>query len=276
MKKYLNPKYLPIAVTVAGVVGFLLRMWTQSGGVNSEGLYAPAPLAWALLWVLTAAVFGLIILLTRPLSEPVKYEMNFPASPAAAAGTALGALAILVSGIQSMFGSQELLSFVSGLLGIVGGILLLFVANARLRGTKANFLHHGVVCLFFALRVFNQCRGWGNEPQLSLFLFDLLFQLCAMLAVYHLCAFDVDLGNRRVSLFWSLMSVYLCLVALASTGDMLLYGGVAIWLLTNLCSLRPVKKRRPTSAKTPDPVQAQISGSDMSIEEIKNWLEDQQ
>lgn len=274
MKKLLHPKNLPMNVTCVGLVGFLLHLWALGSGPDTEGLYALAAFPWILLLIVTVAVPFAIIYLTRPLGEPLKYTLNFPASVVSAVGTLLGALAIALAGIRSFSETPDALGVVTGVLGIAGGVCLLFVAYARLRGGKVNFLYHLIACIFLALRTFNQCKLWSNQPQITPFLFYFMAQICAMLAVYQLCAFDVDLGKRRTSLFWSLMTVYLCLVALPATKDVLFCGCIAIWMLTNLCSLRPVKKRRPAPQEPEQTVQAPQISTDVSVEEMLSWVEE--
>lgn len=275
MKNIFNSKLLPIFVTLLGLIGFLLRLWTLGDGPDAEGLYAAAPLAWVLLWIVTAAVPVLIIAITWWLREPGKYSDNFPPSPIAATGTVLGALGILVTAIGHLSNNQETFAFITGLLGLVAGGLLIAAAFARLKGSRPSFFCHASVCLFFAVQIFYQCRLWSNEPQITVFLFRFLAQVCVMLAAYQLCAFDADLGRRRPSLFWSLMSVYLCLLAMGDNQNLLFYGCMAIWLLTNLCSLRPIKKRKANTAPPANPVQAQMSSNDVSIDEIRTWLDEE-
>lgn len=275
--KFLNPKNLPLMITFAGLIGFIIRILSLWGGADEAGLYPPAPVAWIALWVLTAVVALLIIFTTKPLSEPVKYNQNFPASPVSAVGTLLGAVAVALAGWSSFAGSADALALLTGILGMVGGVLLVMAAYCRLKGIKVNFLYHIIPCLFLALHTFNQCKNWSNVPQIGPFLFTCLFQLCAMLAIYQLCAFDVELGKRRASLFWSLMATYFCLLALPSSEDVLFCGCIAIWMLTNLCSLRPAKKRKANVPQEPaNPVQAQMSSSDVSMDEINSWLEDEE
>jgi hypothetical protein len=53
------------------------------------------------------------------------------------------------------------------------------------------------------------------------------------------------------------MSVYLCVVAMFSFEQTLFYGLCALWQMGDLCSLRPLKKRKPRyeiseEAQTPE------------------------
>lgn len=275
MKKTVYSNYLPIVASLMGVVGFLLRLWTLGKGPDAEGLYEPNNVAWALLWIVTAALPVAVILMTRPLGEPGKYTDNFPASPFSAVGCLFGMVGVLSVGIRKLSNDETLITFLAGVLGVVAAVMLAVVAFCRLRGTRPSFFCHVAVCLFFAMEVFDQCRAWSNQPQLSVFVFPFLALICIMLAVYQLCAFDVELGNRRQSLLWSLSAVYLCLVALPGGENVVFFGCMAVWLLTNICSLRPVKKRAAPAPETGVPVQAQLSSNDVSIDEINSWLEDE-
>ena len=157
---------------------------------------------------------------------------------------------------------------------------------------KPSFVLHAVPCLFFALRIFERCKAWSNIPQITIFLFQFLASICVMLAVYQLACFDVNLGKRKTCLFWSLSGVYFSLLSLPSGDEPLFYVGMAIWLLTNLCSVRPLKARKPQQTEpapetTPEPApeaaapeapapaptaESQLN-EDMSLDDLKRWLD---
>ena len=281
MNKIINPKSLPLATAIAGLLGFGLRIWTLSGGTDREGLYTFQLLPWVLLWIVTAALPVLIILMSKPLKEPVKFAENYPPSIISAMGSLLGALGIALSAwdilqaYQRAPFAQDTLALLTALLGFVAAVLMALVAYFRLKGNKPNFLCHVSVCLYLALKIFHQCKAWSNEPQISVFLFPFLAELLVMLAAYHLSTFDADLGKRPASLLWSLWAVYLCLVALPDTNEILFYGLCAIWLMTNICSLRPAKKRKAATQEPTKSVQAQMSSSDVSLDELKTWLDEE-
>lgn len=251
MKKYLRPKYLPLIVLAFSALGLLLRLWTVGSGPDENNLYAPNPLAWILLWLVTAGAAAAILLTTAPLKYPGRYASNFPASLPGAVGTGLAALAVMISGLEMVTSSADALTTITGLLGAASAIALVTVAFARFSGKRPSFLLHAAMCLFFALRIFIKCRLWSNEPQLGTFIMPFLASVSIMLASYQQASFDVDLGNRRHSLFWSLMGVYFCIVALPACDEPLFYILLAVWLLTNLCSLRMLKPK----VQEPDPEQ---------------------
>lgn len=284
MKKYLHPKFLPILVPVAGLLGLLLRLWIILPGPDAEGLYAPQPFAWTLLWIVTILTLAAVVVMSARLKVPGKYTDNFPASVPSAIGSALAALGIILSKQVFPIGS-DLLSTLTSILGIISAAVLVLAALNRYQGKKASFLLHAIPCLFFALRIFMLCRVWSSETQTGVFLFQFFASICVMLASYQLACFDVNLGKRRSSLFWSLSGVYFCLLALPGSNEPLFYAAMALWLLTNLCSLWPMKARKPQTKtpaasaapeqEPPAPTSAAENGlrEDMSLDELKSWLD---
>lgn len=286
MNKYLQAKFLPLIVLAASVPAVLLRIITIIPGPDRDGLYADRPVCWTLLWVVTLAVIAVIFLVSRQLKTPGRYPDNFPKSIPGAIGCAAAALAVLVAGIQGLLASLApqspsalinlpLLGILTGLLGMVSAACLGFTAICRFTGKKTHFLTHAIPCLYFALRLFDCCRIWSNETQTGVFLFQFLTSVCIMLATYQLCCFDVNLGNRKSSLFWSLSGVYFCLLALPMGDDLLFYACAGLWLATNLCSLRPLKAKAQPAAEVeeiPQPtenpaVDSPIAEADPVIEE---------
>lgn len=247
MKNLVHPKYLPVIATFSGLLGFLLRLWTLDGGPDIQGLYKAQPVAWALIWVVSILALGAFLLAGSRLAEPGDYSDNFPASPYSAVGCVLAALGIGVTAVPLLLENQNWLELVTGIVGLAAAVSMCFVGYVRLQGKVPNFLFHFSVCLYFALRIFDRCKAWSNEPQLSVFLFPFLACVCVMLAAYQLACFDVNLPKRKACVFWSLSGVYFSIVAMPGSDELLLHGCMAIWLLTNLCSLKPMKKKEATA-----------------------------
>lgn len=271
MKKYLQLKFLPLFVLAASLLGLILRIITIIPGADADGLYPSRPVTWVLLWLVTLAALAGIFLLSSRLKNPGRYSDNFPKSIPGAIGCAAAALAVLVAGVQSLLAalapqvaipgaliSLPLLGIVTGLLGMVSAACLGFTAFCRFTGKKTHFLTHAIPCLYFALRVFDCCRAWSNETQSGVFIFQFLASVCVMLAAYQLCCYDVNLGNRRNSLFWSLSALYFCALTLPVGEDLLFYVCMGLWLATNLCSIRPLKAKAQETAETveiPQPIE---------------------
>ena len=297
MKKLIRPRHLPAIAVFAGLLGFVFRIWTIGLGPNSEGLYKPQPFAWTMLWILTAVTAAAILWVSRRLKSPGRYTDNFPASIPGTIGIALAALSCLTSAIDVLKNSVGGLAAVTAIAGLASTVCLILAAIARFTGKRPIVIAHTVPCLYFALLIFDRCKNWSNEPQIGLYVFSFLASICIMMATYQRACFDVGLGKRRSYLLWSLTGVYFCIVALPGNNDLLFYGSMAVWLLTNLCSLRPLTKRKQQPQEAPAPTRAEImmneankdpeasvispaenmtvtptSAENMSMEELLDWL----
>lgn len=249
MRPILRPKHLPFLILTCSILGFVLRLWALGGGPDAEGLYTTRPIPWLLFWVVTVPTLALTGWTASTLKTPGSFSDNFPVSLSHAIGSAVAVLGIALSAISQLAARADRLSGICGVVGILAAIAMAVVAYSRVRGNKPFFLCHIAVCLYLALVIFERCKAWGNEPQFGVFLVPFLALVFVMLAAYHLATFDVDLGDRRKSFFWSLGAAYFCIVSLADRTNMVFFGCMAIWLLTNLCSprhLKPQEQPLPT------------------------------
>lgn len=297
MRKIINSKTIPFLVIICSVIGLALRLWTIGDGADAFGLYAPKPLAWTVLWVFTAVVVAMIVFANWPLKKTGSYEENYPKSLFGMIGNVLAGIGVVLYSLPTVIGDTlpggsflfysvpwvditgqpGIPDLITGIGGLAAGGILIVLGVFRFLGKKPNFLLHGVLCLYFALRLFNRCRFWSDEPQVGVIVLPFLASLTLMLASYQRTCFDVDLGNRRSSLLWSLLGVYLCVLALPSMEEIFFYGGCALWLLSDLCSLRPVKRTETaapqTVVKEVEEQEPACRPEEMSTEEPENWLD---
>jgi hypothetical protein len=94
MKKYLQPKYVPPLALGGGVLGFFLRLWLFSTGVDEKGLLRQEHPAAAMVFLLTGLVLLGLYLCLRPLTGQGAYRRIFPTSPLAAKNSILPQTAI--------------------------------------------------------------------------------------------------------------------------------------------------------------------------------------
>ena len=133
------------------------------------------------------------------------------------------------------------------LMGFASSAALAVVGLCRLMGMKPFFLLHVVPCIYFAFRMVCQYRFWSSDPQLQDYCFQLLACVTLMLMSYHHAAFGADIGRHNRLWFFSLISVYLCCLSVASPEGRLLYLGTGIWAYTDLSSLTPkLRRQRPS------------------------------
>lgn len=250
MKKMINSRSIPVLVLLSSLVAVLLRIWTRGGGPDANGLFPNKPLAWWLLWILTAATVAAVVFAVRGLKNPGTYRDNYPKSLIAGLCAVPAAVCFLIDSYHQLRDSVALelpgmtaVDTVTGIFGLVAGLCLLLSAAYRYMGKKPFFVINGLVCLYLAVRLFNRCQLWSNEPQIGIVVFPFLASMTLMISAYHRVCFDVDIGKRYISARWSLISVYLCMVAMLSFEQPLFYGACALWQMADLCSLRPLKRK---------------------------------
>jgi len=249
MNKILKPAFLPWFALAAGGIGLALRLWLLSTGFDDKGLLVSGHPADILLWVLTAAVVAVIIAVCLPLSQANKYSFNFPSTPIGAIGEAALALGILVSAVGALGRTSDLLSTATLGIGFLCVPALCFCALCRWNGKHPQFFFHGLVCVYWILRLVAQYRTWSPEPQLQNYAFQLFATVFMMLAIYQRTAFDANLGNRRKHAIYHLGTVFFCCLSLAGSKDWLLYGTCLLWALSDLCNLIPMPDWKPQLPK---------------------------
>lgn len=238
MNLSVKPELLKKLTLGMGALGLLLRVLLYATGIDETGLLASGHWASLSLWVLSClGVLGLLAL-TRSIRGPEDYALAFPRSIFAGAGAFAAAAAVMVTAVREL-GSQPLMT----LLSIAAAICLCITGVCRVTGQKPLFLFHGIVCVFFAVRMVTQYRYWNADPQLQDYVFYLGAYIMLMLAAYQHAAFDADMGSHKKLWLMNLLAVYLCITALKSPADSLLMLGCGFWAFSNLTDLRIRRQR---------------------------------
>ncbi len=253
MKKLLSPKLLPLTVLGAGMVGMLLRLWYLLGGIDAAGLPIEGHIADILLTVLTVAVVAVIFLATWRLSQASKYSFNFPPSLAGCIGAIAAAVGAVWQAI-SVFPGGDWLSVITGVLGLLAAVCLVFLGLYRLKGLRPTVLFHFTVCLFFALCLILQYRQWSGVAMIQSYSYPLLATVCLMLSCYQDAMFAASTGARRTHAFFHLAALYFCCISLVGDHSPFLYLTASVWMFTDLCRLTPMPRQRhsrPNREETP-------------------------
>lgn len=237
-----NLKYLILG---AGGLGLVLRTALYTTGIDEKGLLIQGHWASIGVWLLTALSAAALVLLTRSIRGPEKYQDCYPASSAAGIGAFALAAGLLITTVSEFSEFTSTVRLVVWVLGLVSAAAMVFVGFCRLTGGKPLFLCHGAVCIYFALRMVSQYQNWSSDPQLQDYVFYLGAYIALMLTAYHHAAFDAEMGRHRSLWALSLASVYLCCLSLKGTMDTVLLLTAGIWAFTNLTalSLRPRRQR---------------------------------
>ena len=124
-------------------------------------------------------------------------------------------------------------------------LALLLCAVCRWRGAQPHFLFHGLVSIFWVLRLVSQYRVWSPMPQLQTYIFQLLASVFIMLSCYQRTAFDANQGSRRRHTITHLAATFFSCLSVIQCQDWFLYATCALWAITNLCRLIPLPGWKP-------------------------------
>lgn len=243
MKKSYSPDLLPLIVLAAGIVGMLLRLWQYVGGTDGKGLLIPGHPSTILLLILTVASLALILLCTWNLSQGSKYRYNFPESMPGCVGAAAAAMGVLVASVLDLLTGQDMLTLISGFLGMMAAASLCVLAVSRLRGQIPHVVFPLCVTLYLMLHLICQYRVWSGEPQLLSYCWPLLASVCVMLSAYQTAAFGGQLGHRRPQAFFHLAALYFCCLSLIGDHDPGFYLAMGVWMFTDICRLTPMPRK---------------------------------
>ncbi len=242
MKRFLHPKYAPLAALGCGLLTLLLRLILLSQADDTGLLPAGHP-ASIFSWVFTLSLLVYLLFSTRSLKEAIRYNFNFPASGRAALGILIGALGIGINSIVELIDGGDVLRMIDSLLGLLCVPALFFLSHCRKEGRRPSVLFHTLVCIYLMMHLVSHYRLWSSAPQIQVYGFELLALVCLMLSIYQRCAFDVNQGSRRAYTFTSLSAAFFCIAALPGCSNVVFYIGCAIWMLASPCNLKPMPGR---------------------------------
>ena len=213
---------LPLA---AGIGCGALRRWILTSCVDEAGL---VPAGTPAVWVLTAlsiAVLAALAVLCRGADRSP--ELPARSIPGGVLALAAGA-ALAVQQLRALPGAGRL-EQAAAILGLAAAVVLALDGVLCLLGRRGWLLCDCVPALYLALQLISNYRSWSSDPAVLDYSFSLLFAICAMLTMYHMAAFQLGRGKRRLTLFWTLGGIFCGLVCL-------LGGRYEIGILLALCA----------------------------------------
>lgn len=255
----IKPKLLKYLILSFGVLGLSLRVALYATGIDEKGLLVDGHWASTASFVLTAVAAVVLILSTCTLTGPTAYHDCYGVSPAAGLGAFAAAAGIGLTMLREGAGSVETAALPVRLMGLASMAAFVAIGVCRLLGRKPYFLLHGLICLYFGLRMVLQYQQWRSDPQLQDYCFYLGAYIGLMITAYQHAAFDADMGRHRSLWQSSLAAVYLCCLSLNRGQDNLLLMGCGIWAFLSLTHLEVRPRRQRPALHLED---APVEGAD--------------
>ena len=242
MNKIFKPTMLSVFTPIAGAIGFCLRFWLFSGGVDERGLLPANHIASILSFVLTAVVLAVLALCAYRLTPITNYAKLFPAWLLSGIGCAVGAAGILYVDIRDLIAQPDFVTVITTVLGLVASAALLILGFCRWKGKHPSFWLQAALTVYFMLHLISQYRLWSSESQLQVYFFPLMASVLLMLTAYRGAVLDAEKkGSRRWYVFCNQAGLFFCCLSLQGA-SWPFYLAMAAWLGTGLCSLKTPKQ----------------------------------
>lgn len=237
MKFFQKLRLLSGLCTIAGSCGLLLRVALLRYAVDEDQLVNHLHVGNILPLLLTGAVLVLAIL--AAVKQPKASRCTAEASPGACGGCVLGAVGFLVTGLQLLVRDGAALMKITGVLGILAALTLVFAGYCRLKGQKLHFLLSGIVIVFLMLLPVQLYQTWSAESQFNRYFFQLMGSVSLLLWAYHRAALDADTGSWRVFTVMRYATVFFCLTAVPGSAYPFFYFTAGVWALMDSDPVRP-------------------------------------
>lgn len=219
-------------VAMAGVLGYLLRLWLY-GAMDASSLLPEFHIASILLLLLTAAVLIGLIVLARSVKPAQDYGTLFPAGISGAVGCAAAAVGILLSALPR---TLTVTSVISSLLGLCAACSMGVMAYRRAKHQKPDTLFPAAVTVYFLFCLIGQSRVWSSTPQMQQYLPPMLGYLFLMLTSYYQAELTVSSRHMGRFLFCNGAALFFCLISM--NVDVFFFLPMALWTASETIHFR--------------------------------------
>lgn len=236
--RLLSPIFL-----LLGLVSLQLQRWLFADFVQDpvSGLLPFGTLPEILLWVLTGVVILAAFLLTRG----AKLGEGGPVT--GALSDAFFAAGILTLLLEPLKGPAALV-LVYKIFCVLTALSLIVSAVLGLLKRKAPFLLSLCPAIACILQLLEYYQSYSEVPQLMNYFFGLGAVLTLTLSAYHRMARAAGLPDKGYYHGIGLLAAYFCAAAVAQGVYVPFFCSAAVWMMTEMCRLRPAEEQANGSA----------------------------
>lgn len=242
MKRIKPSTLASLLALLSGAAGLTMRIWLFRSGIDERGLFLSSHPAMYLLPGL-AVVFLAAALPFSLKVVPDSYQKRFPRSVAAALGNWAAAAGLLIFSILALRSTPDITApvLLSGILGILSAVCLVFLGFCRWKPTRPSPLFQGIVTVYCMVFLLTRYAVWSAEPQLAVCCFEALAGISLLLTSYYRTTLDARQKCWRMYTFFIYTAFFFCFLSLIGE-DKLFFLSMLLWTAANLPLLRPRKK----------------------------------
>lgn len=231
MKQLTKPSVSAAVFTAGGIAVMLLRIWLLNAGWDDRGLLVTGHLGYILSYVIAVALpVALFVLMGKG-----KRNLRFSPSILTAVGFFALAAGLGVAAWKLLSSITLVMQTATGIFGIAGALCALVAGIYALKGFRTHPLFFCPGALFFACFLFCRYQQWSAEPELQLYVFQLLAAVLSMISLYQRSALGVNIGSGKMYLLWSRTAVLMCLAAVPGSQIPVLWIAMAVFFALDGC-----------------------------------------
>ena len=240
----IKQKFLSCVVLGAGLIGAALCYFASTLETDAGGLLQSDHPVYYIMCLLSLATLGYLFFNLRQIKGIPPYNKLVPSNIFSLVGCGVGAIGIAFSSGELISQSPAPLGMAAAISGFLAAACLGAVGYFRYMRKRPHYIFHSVVTIHLMILLIYRYQDWNTEPQLPLYLIQLLASLFLMLTFYQRTALDAGIGNRRDFTFCNLAAAFFC--CLAAIDEMAVFHlAMVAWCLTNQCTLVRVRDLPP-------------------------------
>ena len=240
----IKQKLISCVILGAGLIGAALSLIAASIEPDAGGLLPAGHPVYYVMCVLSAGVLGYLFYALRDVKGMPPYRKLFPVDVRCLAGYGAGAFGLAFSAYELYLQAPAALGMAAAISGFLAAGCMIAVGCLLYLKKRPHYVLHAVVTIHLMLLLIHRYQLWNTEPQLMLYLAQLMASLALMPTFYHRTALDAGIGKRRDYAFFGYAAAFFC--CLAALAEMTVFHlAMAAWCLTNQCSLVRVRELPP-------------------------------
>ena len=240
VKKLQKPEIYAWICTAGGIAAMLLRLWVLQTGMSDRHLIDNAHPGNVLSWVVTGVV--MLPTLWLFLQQPKCSRCTAAPSPVAAIGTLAGAAGMAIAAIPLLTNGQNSLAQITGVMGILSALAMVFMACCRFSGRKSHYLISCITILFLCMLPIQLYQNWSAERQLPLYFFQLVGSVLLMVWSYQRAALSAGIGSWRSFVLVRWAGTFFCFAAAAGSDFHWFYACMGVCVLLDSMPVQCVKE----------------------------------
>jgi len=239
MKQLSKPPVLSTICCIAGMLCLFFRQWLLGSALDADGLLIIWHPINILIWVLTALVGIVLLVLFFTWDKQLVYQ--FPFTPLSGTATLFMAVGYAVAAYPLLFDPTYYLDMVTGIFALLAILCTLLIALGQFLKLRMHPLLYCPGVLFFMLYLLASYPLWSGEPQPQFFFFQMMACVFLLLSVFTRAEMAAGrIAGRNYTIF-SRAAIFLCIAAIPHSDRALLYAIFAVGLLLDGC--RTVKRQ---------------------------------